>query len=419
VRSAAAVAVVAILVVASLGAGYLAGTGVRQTETQTETQVVTQTVTSTTAVASTVTSVETSITHTGQPIQAADVEAANISLGYPIGVVVDANAGTLYLLQDAAGRFSLRVIVLSSNIPPADINLPPSFQGTSEGTGCTNLAVDDSTGLVYAIVGGEIIEINASTGAIPGDVPISLGTFASDFTCNLAFDLSAGILWDAAIVQAPGGSEALNGSVIGIGVSTGSVVENVSLGFAPVGVAVDPYTGMVYADGCTEPAAGVCGSQQLAIINGTSGSLVTTVSLYNAFYPSIAVDPSTGIVYVTGGSQLAAVNGTSGNVIFRVYPQTCGPFSQSINVAVIPSLDEVVMIPENLYNSYLLVYNGTTGALVNMYSFATQPIFEGYNASTGELYTLISVSQGYNLLTLHDVQTTGNVNATLIDAGCG
>jgi hypothetical protein len=415
-RSEVLLGVVAILVIASLSAGYLAGSGVRQTETQTG-----RTVTSTTTIARTVTSVATSTAHTGQPIQVADVETANISLREATNMVVDANASRVYLLQDVLGRYSLMVIGASSNAVPAYVDLPLFPQGTSF---CTDLAVDDSTGAVYATiftgvtggnVAGEIFEVNVSTYAVQGEVPLSLGTFASDFTClYLSFDSSTHVLWGP--VDAPAiGPEAQNGSVIGISVLTGSVVENVSLGFAPLEVAVDPYTGMVYADGCAGATGGYCGSQQLAIINGTSGSLVTTVSLHNAFYSSIAVDPLTDIVYIAGGSQLEAVNGTSGNVIFNVYPQTCGPFSQPFSVAVIPSLDQVVMRPGNQH--YLLVYDGKTGALVNMYSFPSEPVFEGYDANAGELYVLMPLSQ--DLLALRDVQTTGNVNATLIDVGCG
>jgi hypothetical protein len=315
------------------------------------------------------------------------------------------------------------VIGASSNTVPSYVTLPLFPQGT--GAFCTNLAVDDSTGAVYATiftgvtggnVAGEIFEVNGSTYAVPGEVPLSLGTFASDFTClYLSLDSSTHVLWGPVDAQAPIGPEAQNGSVIGISVLTGSVVENVSLGFVPYDVAVDPYNGMVYADGCRGPTADFCGSQQLAIINGTSGSLVTTVSLENAFYPSITVDPLTDIVYVAGGSQLVAVNGTSGNVIFMVYPQTCGPFSGPVSIAVIPSLDQVVMRPWS--HNYLLVYDGATGALVNMYSFPSEPIFEGYNANTSELYVWTPLSQ--DLLSLRDVQTTGNVNATLIDVGCG
>jgi len=193
---------------------------------------------------------------------------------------------------------------------------------------------------------------------------------------------------------------------------TGMPVESVPLLFDPIEVAVNPYTGMVYADGCMGATTNLCVSQQLAIINGTSGALVATLDLSSPIYGPMTLDPSTGIVYVGGGSQLVAVNGTSGNIMFRVYPQTCGPSS----IALIPSLHQVVMVPTN-YPNYMLIYNGTTGALMNMYSFPSkfQVAFEGYDANTGELY----VSASGDLLALQSVQTTGNVNATLTDVGCG
>jgi hypothetical protein len=77
----------------------------------------------------------------------------------------------------------------------------------------------------------------------------------------------------------------------------------------------------------------------------------------------------------------------------------------------------VVMVPVN-YNNYMLVYDGATGNLVNMYSFSSNFLsFEGYDANTGELYLFGGASP--DLLALHDVQATGNVNATLVDVGCG
>src|SRR5580704_2165135 len=179
-RSEAAVGVIAILVIASLGAGYLAGSGVHQTETQT--------VTSSTTIAKTVTSMTTSTAHTGQPIQAADVVAANITFGQGSNMAFDANASRVYLLQYVPGRFSLAVIDASSNTEVANFTLPFFPPGVSF---CTNLAVDNSTGVVYATIftgvrgniSGEIVAVNGSA-VIPvtGDVPLSLGTFASDFS---------------------------------------------------------------------------------------------------------------------------------------------------------------------------------------------------------------------------------------------
>ena len=378
----------------------LAGSGVRKTETRT------------------VTSVATSSAGTDQPIQAADVEAANISLGDCCArIAVDANASRIYVERGqivpgaSSLNFSLTVIDASSNTVVANVSLPPILPTSVP---CSDLAVDDSTGMVYAIFAREIVEVNGSTDAVTGEVPLS-PTLTFAFICGLtatSLDSSTHVLWGPVTAQQPGESGDKIGSVMGVNVLTGSVVENVSLGFAPLEVAVDPYTGMVSADGCMGESADLCNSQQLAIIKGNSGSLVTTVSLDSPIYSPIAMDPSTDIVHIAAGSQLVAVNGTSGNVIFKVYPQTCWPFS----IAVISSLDQAAMVPVN-YN-YLLVYDGATGTLVNMYSFSPDfPSFAGYDANTGELYVFVGISP--DLIALHDVQATGNVNTTLIDVGCG
>lgn len=66
-----------------------------------------------------------------------------------------------------------------------------------------------------------------------------------------------------------------------------------------------------------------------------------------------------------------------------------------------------------------MVYDGATGALVNMYSFPSNDRvgLPGYDVNTGELYVPVVPD---TLVAIHyDVQTIGNVNATLVDAGCG
>jgi hypothetical protein len=404
-RSITLAVVVAILVVASLGTGYLAGNRTRQTETQT--------VAFTTSV--------------GQPIQAADVLAANIT-GAGSGVF-DVNASRVYVesgqfVPEGSMNYSVGVIDTSSNTVVANVSLPPITYNPKMGFSCSNLIVDDSTDMAYVIYTGggvmvngttpleEIIAVNGSTDTVEYAVPLSLGNLAPDFSCAESLDSTTDVLWATATYQEPGPAhpEPLVGNLLGIDALTGSVVKNISLGFAAGYAAVDPYTGMVYVDGCIEYYPGVCDSQQLAIINGASGSLVTTVDLDNPFYPYMAMDLSTDIIYVSGGSQLAAVNMTNGNVIFKVYPQSCGGF----NISVIPATNQVLLVPLN-YLDYMLVYDGTNGTLVNMYSFSNNVYFAGYDTNTGELY----VTVGADMLALHyDVQATGNVNASLIDMGC-
>ena len=66
---------------------------------------------------------------------------------------------------------------------------------------------------------------------------------------------------------------------------------------------------------------------------------------------------------------------------------------------------------------YLLAYSGTSGALVNMYSFPSPPSAVAYNPETDELYVIL-LGQ---FLSFHDFPITGNVNGSLVDStqACG
>jgi hypothetical protein len=383
----------AILVVAGVGAGYMAGSGGRQTETTTSTSTSTlvsastvtsqETVTSRTTVESTVTSFLTSTVFGGQPINATDVEIANTTAVGGIAVAVNAEAGVVYVL----GTSSLTVVNASTHSVIANVALLGNNNG---GVVHAGLAVDIGTGTVYASVQGEVVEVNGSTNTVAGEIPLNLGT--------LAFDYATHVLW---------GGDLQAGRLVGVDVTTGSVVANVSLGFSPYDVALDPWTDMVYADGCA--SSFVCVSE-VAIVNGTSGTLVTTVDLRSAYFPAMTMNPSTDVLYVTGTAQLVALNGTDGQVIFSSDPQTCGPF---LDMAIIPASNQVLMVPQDY--DFLLVYNGTTGALVNMYSLSGPANAVTYSPNTDELY----LAANGDLLSLHDVLATGNVNSTLIGAGQG
>lgn len=382
------------MVVASVGAGYFAGSS-RQTETTTSTSTVTsastvtlqRTVTSSTTVEKTVTSVLTSTVFGLQPINGTDVEIANTTGVGGIATAINVAAGVVYVL----GTSTLTVVNASTHAVIANVALLGNNPGGSINAG---LAVDLSTGTVYASTQGEVVEVNGSTNRVVGEIPVNLGT--------LAFDYATHVLW---------GSEVQDGRLVGVDATTDSIVANVSLGFTPGDVALDPWTDTVYADGCGINFGMACDSQ-LAIVNGTSGVLVATVDLRSAYFPSMTMDPSTNILYVTGMAQLMALNGTDGQTIFSANPQTCGPF---LGMATIPASNQVLLVPQDY--AFLLVYDGTTGALVNMYSLPVPANGVAYSPKTEELY----LAADGDLLSLHDVLATGNVNATLIGAGrdCG
>lgn len=345
----------------------------------------------------------------------ATTPAALTSLGAGFNAMAfGPNDSRLYVEQIAGvGNYSLAVFDTSSNTRIANVSLPPYPPMTD--VGCSDLIVDDSTGAVYVLYvetaspyDGELVAINGSTNAVTGEVSLPTGI------CTPSLDSKTNVLWDVRAYPAPGQKDALVGGVFAVNISTGSVVENLSLGFAPIYAQVNPNNGLVYVDGCLEPTAYLCSAERLAVINGTSGSLLTTVDLGGSSYPRIALDPTTGVVYVGEGSQFVAINGTSGASIFTVRPQSAHTQSLqqfAINyVSTIPSLDQVVVSPLN--STYLLVYSGATGYLEGAYSFPNAgghlslgylPMYQGYDADNGELYVLVS----QDLLVLHDAQATG------------
>lgn len=398
--------VLAILVVASLGVGYVAGNnGARSIETiastsasvststltSKQTVVSSVTVVSSTTVENNVTTTITSTLHTmSEPIPIASVETANITVGGASGTIaVNPDTNRIYI----PARSSLIVIDASSHSMISNITLPSGARG--------GIAIDYDTNTVYASMVSGIAEINGSTNEVIGELPLNLAAGSL-----MAYSPQAHMIY--------GVSES-GYSLIGADVRTGSIVANISLGYRAGDMAIDLKTNMVYIDGCT--LSGTECPTKVSIVNGTSGTLVTTEPTYLLNTVAITIDPTTNVVYTAGGP-LLALNGSNGNVIFHTSVETCGLF---LGMAVIPSTDQVLMIPAD-YN-YLLVYNGVSGALVNMYSFPSSPQSPwpsslesvAYNPTTDELY--VTTPAGF--LSFHDFPITGNVNSTLVGSNLG
>ena len=388
-RNAVVGVILAVLVASGLGVGYLASGSSSHTETTTTTSKLTSQQNTTSVTTYSMTSITTfSSISTGQPIPVATVETGNFSLPGGLAYVLDSSTDRMFIL----GTSSLAVVDMSSGSVIANVTLPANNAGGLINAG---LALDPGTGTVYAAVQEVVVEVNGSTDTIVRELPLSFGT--------LAFASTTHMLW---------GTQPGDSALVEVDPRTGSVVANVSIGFSPYDIAVDPSTGLVYSDGCNQEGL-VCDSWA-SIVNGTSGTLVAKVEPGSGDYPTMALDPATHVLYVSGGQQLAAINGTTGTVIFNVNPQTCGPF---VNIVVDPSLNLVLTTPATYYN-YLLAYDGTTGKLVDMYSFSSTPVPVALNPNNGELYLWTTAGR---FLSIHLLSTTGNVNSTLIGGGeaCG
>jgi hypothetical protein len=385
-------AAISILVVAGLGVGYLATSTSRNPETSFsmsnftyQTLVSSETINSTVRNNTSVTQyyiLTSTLTKTwapGQPIPVASIETANITIGGYRGIALDQRSGRIYV----AGGSHLLVIDTISHSQVANITLPGAALG--------GIAIDDRAKAVFVSVHGEVAEIDASTNSIVGGFPF-------DVTGPLAYNPSTHVIY---------GYSATHGRfLVGADVRTGTIVANISVG--PTGwygndVLVNPNTGMVYAVGCHQEGQ-VCGGP-VTVVNGTSETLAKTVDLNPGTYPTLVLNPVTNVVYLSALG-VATISGTDDS-IFRMSPEACGPFP---GMAVIPSSNQIAMVD----GSYLLVFDGASGKLVNMYYFPpsrSYPVYVGYNQATDEFYTTTNNGQ---LVSFHDVAATGNVNSTLI-----
>jgi len=197
-----------------------------------------------------------------------------------------------------------------------------------------------------------------------------------------------------------------------------TIVANVSLGYWADSLAINPNSHMIYAVGCANSF--VCGAE-ISVVNGTSQTLLKTVKLGSDAYPRVAVDPKWNLVYVSGVPQLYVLDGY-GDLIYVLNSQSCGPFDSMtvvqtsgqkiIGQMLVPSSNQVLAV--SLDYNYILAYDGTTGALVNMYSFPSSPQYVTYNPSTSAVYVTSSSGQ---LLTFPIMVTPGHVNSTLVGSG--
>jgi YVTN family beta-propeller protein len=318
----------------------------------------------------------------GQPIPVSGVETANVTIGgAPRTIAVNPIAGRIYVADWF--KNSLTVVDASSHSVIARITLPANDNN--------GIAIDSNTNMVYVLVEGGVAEINGSTNTVVGKLPLNFGPG------SLAYNPSTHIIY--------GSPENGYGGLVGADVRTGAIVANVSLGYWADSVALNPKTNMIYTAGCNVEGLG-CDSA-VSVVNGTSKTLVWTVRPGSYSYPRVAMDPKTNVVYVSG-VRLVALNGTSGDVIYSANPQECGPFD---GMFVIQSSNQLIAQPLD-YN-YVLVYDGATGALVDMYTLSSSPQFVAFNPVTNEFY----VTTSGELLAFHNLASTGNVDASLMGYG--
>jgi YVTN family beta-propeller protein len=322
--------------------------------------------------------------NTGSPIPVASLRPSNVSIGgSPRTVAINPNTARAYVADWFTD--SLTVVDTTTDSVVARITLPAANNN--------GIVIDDNTSLVYVLVAGGVAVVNGTSNKVVGEFPLDFGAG------SLAYDQSTHVIY--------GSPQTGNASLVGFNVQTGKIVMSTQLGYWADSVTVNTGTHVVFAAGCSQEGGLVCGTV-VSAVNGITGQILVRIPIGNGAYPRLALNQVTGVVYVSGSAQLVALNGTTGSLVYAVNSEACGPFD---SLVVNPSSNQLLGI--SLDYHYTFAYNGTSGALVDMYSFPSTPQYISFNPNTLEAY----VTLGSQLLAFQTVSGIGNFNGTLVGSG--
>jgi DNA-binding beta-propeller fold protein YncE len=335
---------------------------------------------------------------------------------------VNPNTNRIYLSDVFANE--LTVLDASTHSVLGTITLP--------GTAQSGIAVDTTSNTVYVPVAGCTNELNASNScdsgpgragqggivAVNGTTDSVIGEYHFNIGA-LAVDPSTGVLYG--ISENVGLSSDSSGFLLEINEVTGSLIANISLGAAPLNLAVNVKTNMVYVTACKEIPLSCVGAEVL-VVNGASHSLQSATPLnFNALNFNLVVDPTTNTAYTMGEDGpnliLVAMDGSSGKVDYsQAVGSSCagaGGGTLTINTAsglIYAAFDSQL---------FFLIMNATTGQTVNMLSTPAWFQAATFNPATSQAYM---TSEGQNqkvgyLLIVPGVLNESYVNISLLQLG--
>ncbi len=243
----------------------------------------------------------------------------------------------------------------------------------STGSPSNGIAVNPSTNIIYVTHYGKntVSVISGSTNIVVATIAVGhspMGVAVNPAT-NMVYVANLG-----------------SNSVSVIDGSKNTVIATIRMNGTPKGVATNPSTGMVYVGSDSR-------SEALTVINGSANEIVAYVSI-SGTANAVAVDASTNTIFVSGENQsadaaphfafIAVVNGTS-KVVLKTLDFTCSACSTIFSMAVNPSTGLVYASDVN----NLDVINSSTSALVLNMASVNAPGAVALNPVTGIAYVVL------------------------------
>jgi DNA-binding beta-propeller fold protein YncE len=341
-----------------------------------------------------------------QPNALSKAMVANITVsGYPYEIAADASLGKVYVSDTFANK--LTVINATSYAVLGTITLP----GTPE----SGLSVDAANNMVYVPVydctnmvnasnncdygarSAGIVEIDGVSDSIVGEIHIGVDRLAVDASTGVLFGTSSDFL-------------------LTIDGKSGSLIANTSLGAFPLSIAVDSARDMADVSACKQPTEMGCIGAELLEINGTSHEVQSVVSLCSEHGMSclmnfnVVVNPDTNTVYAAGVNEgdalaLISIDGTNGKVRYSsdLGPSCLGAAGGTVALDV---ATDMIYASSYIPGGFFLVFNGSTGRVINALSDPAGVQYTAFNSGTGQVYlTMEAASEAVGFLVVLPAST--------------
>jgi YVTN family beta-propeller protein len=220
-----------------------------------------------------------------------NVVSATITVGPAVRIAVNAVTNKIYVSTGVITRRPGDNGV-NNNFLVLDGATNKVIGGLALSPSCIGLAVDAQTNTIYATTNLSVEIIDGTTNSDMASIASGNGDLV-----DVAVDQTT---HNAYVVQA--GFDSVSNQVFVINGPTFAKTGTIALASASNRVAVNPQTHAVYVTAATS----------LAIIDGTTNTIVDTVSFVDAVGfgngpTDVAVNTLTGLVYVTGGSDIAII----------------------------------------------------------------------------------------------------------------
>ena len=163
--------------------------------------------------------------------------------------------------------------------------------------------------------------------------------------------------------------------------STDSVAGNITAGFTPSGIGVNPSTNKIYV-AADSPFFNV------ASIDGSTNTITSTIRTVGIGATSVGVNPNTNMIYVTTDSNTVSVVKTSGNSYSNIANVRVGdsPWGVGVN----PITNKIYVA--NLFSNTVSVIDGATNSVTSTIPVGTNPFAVAVNPNTNKIYVTLTYS---------------------------